>query len=325
MKNCVYRFLNKDNEVIYIGKAKDLKQRLSSHNHLPKECYDERTCVEYIKFKTEDDMNFAERYFILKCNPKYNTILANKDFNLNSIELNVKKWNIYIGNKTQDKEVEESNVDLADLIEELKEIDTKIKTLDELRTNALKDLGFISGIWEVYGKAQERQVELIHQIQILSIKEGVPSWLREEYKKYYVWHKEDLVRKKVEEMECKYIDICKKEIEEHGYYKEEIYELIDREFICKGGNHHRWKTLIDGRNTDWGETEIYRIDEELKNKIISQIIKNIEKHISMEYGELERDIVILDSFSEIETESYPDYNYMKFKKPFIVYKIKQVA
>ena len=213
MKNCVYRFLNKDNEVIYIGKAKDLKQRLSSHNHLPKECYDERTCVEYIKFKTEDDMNFAERYFILKCNPKYNTILANKDFNLNSIELNVKKWNIYIGNKTQDKEVEESNVDLADLIEELKEIDTKIKTLDELRTNALKDLGFISGIWEVYGKAQERQVELIHQIQILSIKEGVPSWLREEYKKYYVWHKEDLVRKKLEEMECKYIDICKKEIE----------------------------------------------------------------------------------------------------------------
>ena len=29
MKNCVYRFLNKDNEIIYVGKAKNLKNRLS--------------------------------------------------------------------------------------------------------------------------------------------------------------------------------------------------------------------------------------------------------------------------------------------------------
>ena len=72
MKNCVYRFLNKNNEVIYIGKATDLNQRMKNHNHLPEECYKERIRVEYIKFKTEDDMNLAERYFILKCNPKYN-------------------------------------------------------------------------------------------------------------------------------------------------------------------------------------------------------------------------------------------------------------
>ena len=42
MKNCVYRFLNKDNEIIYIGKTKDLDNRIKTHEHLPKECYLER-------------------------------------------------------------------------------------------------------------------------------------------------------------------------------------------------------------------------------------------------------------------------------------------
>ena len=39
MKNCIYRFLNKNKEVIYVGKAKDLNKRLSTHKHLDIECY----------------------------------------------------------------------------------------------------------------------------------------------------------------------------------------------------------------------------------------------------------------------------------------------
>jgi excinuclease UvrABC nuclease subunit len=62
MKNCVYRFVNENNEIIYIGKAKDLRNRINTHNHLPKECYEERTRIEYTSFETETDMDFAERY-----------------------------------------------------------------------------------------------------------------------------------------------------------------------------------------------------------------------------------------------------------------------
>ena len=41
LKNCVYRFLDKNNNIIYVGKAKNLKSRLNSHNHLSEKCYDE--------------------------------------------------------------------------------------------------------------------------------------------------------------------------------------------------------------------------------------------------------------------------------------------
>ena len=30
MKNCVYRFVNENNEIIYIGKAKDLRNRINN-------------------------------------------------------------------------------------------------------------------------------------------------------------------------------------------------------------------------------------------------------------------------------------------------------
>ena len=65
--------------------------------------YDERVKIEYIEFKTEDDMDFAERYYIMIFNPKYNTALSDKDFNLKSMELDVKKWKVYL--KDTNKEV----------------------------------------------------------------------------------------------------------------------------------------------------------------------------------------------------------------------------
>ena len=95
MKNCVYRFVNENNEIIYIGKAKDLRNRINTHNHLPQECYEERIKIEYTSFKTETDMDFAERYYILTLNPKYNTVLANKKINITCSELDVKEWSEY--------------------------------------------------------------------------------------------------------------------------------------------------------------------------------------------------------------------------------------
>lgn len=92
LKNCIYRFLNDNNEIIYIGKAKDLKNRLSSHNHLPQQCYDERVEIEFVMFETEDEMDFAERYYIPKYKPKYNSVLADRSININIVEFDNKKW-----------------------------------------------------------------------------------------------------------------------------------------------------------------------------------------------------------------------------------------
>lgn len=96
--NCVYRFLNKEGEIIYIGKAKNLKVRLSNHEHLPKECYLERDKIEFVLFKTEDDMEFAERYYIPKYKPKYNVIWSEREISIDIPSLDNKKW-IEYGNK----------------------------------------------------------------------------------------------------------------------------------------------------------------------------------------------------------------------------------
>ena len=116
MKNCVYRFLNKNNEIIYIGKAKDLTLRLNSHSHLPKECYDEKHSVEFVEFDTADDMDFAERYYIMKFNPKYNTVLSDKNMSISSMELDIKIWNIVNAKDSKDNK-EEFNDSYIDTFE----------------------------------------------------------------------------------------------------------------------------------------------------------------------------------------------------------------
>ena len=92
MKNCIYRFLNKNKEVIYVGKAKDLNKRLSTHKHLDIECY---KSIEYIQYTTVKDVgmiDFIECYYIQKYKPKYNSTFnkGNKVFSIN--ELDKKQW-----------------------------------------------------------------------------------------------------------------------------------------------------------------------------------------------------------------------------------------
>ena len=134
MENWVYRFLNKYNEIIYIGKAKYLKNRISSHNHLPEECYKEIVIIEYIEFDTEHDMDFAERYFISKENPKYNTVLSDKDFTLNLVEFDIKKWNKYIPyNDNTIISIKKDNEEyIANLIDDINKLYIKRDLIDEL-------------------------------------------------------------------------------------------------------------------------------------------------------------------------------------------------
>lgn len=72
----VYRFKNEENEIIYVGKTKNLEQRIRTHfgnqGHLPEECYKEVRKIEFLVFEKESLMGIKELYYIAKFQPKYN-------------------------------------------------------------------------------------------------------------------------------------------------------------------------------------------------------------------------------------------------------------
>ena len=76
VKNCVYRFLDADGNILYVGSTEQLlSHRLSSHNcgHLCDCCKNSTVKVEYIVFPTIMDIRVAELYYINKYQPPYNT------------------------------------------------------------------------------------------------------------------------------------------------------------------------------------------------------------------------------------------------------------
>lgn len=91
MKNCVYRLIGENREILYIGKAINLKHRLYNHRHLPKSCYSKTRQIEYASFSSKADMDFAEIYYISKYKPPYNDKLK-CDITIQVEELDCKKF-----------------------------------------------------------------------------------------------------------------------------------------------------------------------------------------------------------------------------------------
>jgi DNA-binding XRE family transcriptional regulator/predicted GIY-YIG superfamily endonuclease len=99
MKNkfYVYRFLNKDNDILYIGKTENtsLDFRMKSHTHLPDECYLNVNKIEYIEFKNRNLMIICERYLIPTIKPKYNKEFVIEEIPFPIPEFNNIKWTEY--------------------------------------------------------------------------------------------------------------------------------------------------------------------------------------------------------------------------------------
>jgi excinuclease UvrABC nuclease subunit/DNA-binding Xre family transcriptional regulator len=73
----IYRFINQEGEVIYIGRTNNLENRLerqhfTKNGHLPQECYAECSKVEYAEVKTANEVRIYEIYYIAKYRPKFN-------------------------------------------------------------------------------------------------------------------------------------------------------------------------------------------------------------------------------------------------------------
>ena len=76
-----YQFYDINNEIIYVGKAKSLKKRVSSYFHKEVDRYKTRVLVSkienitYTVVNSEEDALLLENSLIKKCNPRYNILL----------------------------------------------------------------------------------------------------------------------------------------------------------------------------------------------------------------------------------------------------------
>ncbi|MDM8129298.1 GIY-YIG nuclease family protein, partial [Paraclostridium benzoelyticum] len=92
MKNCVYRFKDKDDNVIYVGKANDLLDRLYSHEKL--ELYqDEVESIDYISFPSRFDMLLAEQHYISTLKPKLNSFYIDNKYKSDDLDFEYIKNN----------------------------------------------------------------------------------------------------------------------------------------------------------------------------------------------------------------------------------------
>ena len=84
----VYRFLNENNVIIYVGRTQNLQQRFIQHYHLNEDVVK----IEYIECQTEADMVWREIYYI---NLYYNEMSTN----ISDVYDNGKITNMYLEDK----------------------------------------------------------------------------------------------------------------------------------------------------------------------------------------------------------------------------------
>lgn len=73
MSYYLYKFYNKDNELLYLGKTKNIKERFNTHR-ATQTWWDEVTKIEYAKLSSGLEMSIYELYLINLLKPKYNKV-----------------------------------------------------------------------------------------------------------------------------------------------------------------------------------------------------------------------------------------------------------
>ncbi len=96
----IYRFLNRNGEIIYVGKTEQssLDNRILTHSHLPVEAYIEKKNIECFKLTSKADLAIYEMYYINKFQPKFNT--ASKYKGEMQLKLPELQWTEYSREKT---------------------------------------------------------------------------------------------------------------------------------------------------------------------------------------------------------------------------------
>lgn len=93
MENCVFRFINKNKEIIYISNTQYLQQKLSNQSNCLEECYKELGYIEYVQLNSLDEAKCLEKYLILKYMPKFNKDLIDFNIGFNIDIFDSLEWN----------------------------------------------------------------------------------------------------------------------------------------------------------------------------------------------------------------------------------------
>ena len=93
MSYYIYKHLDKNGDVIYIGQTKDMKNRQGTHKH--REFIDR---IMYIEVKTREIMDLYEKFYISKYTPK---------FNIASIDCNYTEYLIDLEHRFIEYKIEE--------------------------------------------------------------------------------------------------------------------------------------------------------------------------------------------------------------------------
>lgn len=101
MNNCIYRFKDNKNKIIYIGKARKLIERIKTHRHLPEECYRSIDKIEFVSFDSYDDTDIVERYLISKLKPRFNREFSDRKVTITIDFIDNLKWTVLDKSKYQ--------------------------------------------------------------------------------------------------------------------------------------------------------------------------------------------------------------------------------
>lgn len=106
--NYIYKFINYEDEIIYIGKTGNIKKRMKQHfgpkPHLPKECYEQVYKIYYASVNSKYNAEFLETFFINKYHPIYNTDKKyKKDENDLKVAIDEPYWNELLFLRTKTK------------------------------------------------------------------------------------------------------------------------------------------------------------------------------------------------------------------------------
>ena len=157
----VYRFLNFNNEIIYVGKTRNLYTRIKGHKHLPYSAYRETCKVEYTTFETYDDMEFAEKYYIIRFNPEYCIAHGNKRLSLSFSTLENKEWKPLNITTSWTKEMDIEIEKLKEKRKSNKELIKELKKEFAQNPNAKKIIRYYDGLYRVLEYCESHSLERI--------------------------------------------------------------------------------------------------------------------------------------------------------------------
>ena len=170
-KYYVYKFLNDDQEVLYVGKTTNLKDRIFRHfhsGHLSPECYSEVSYIRYIECKTDLEMTIKEIYFIDKYKPKYNSVFVN-DESMDPIEdLDNIKWDKEYKIEKQAKVIGKDLIKTNDINKLKNKIITLNKLLIDTTDKFFKTTSDLE--WYKYLAFRYKELLLKNKIDIQEIK-----------------------------------------------------------------------------------------------------------------------------------------------------------